>query len=94
MISSYERETIINFNDSDETAIIYTCNKPLQRKLSKYCAENKGYKLIGSDEDSQTYECPKKLVSFRTPKILNEKTREKMRFLARERFCRSGSYNE
>lgn len=91
MLSNYERETVVCFNDSDETATVYTCNKALQRKLSKYSAENKGYKLIKSDNDSQTYECPKKLVSFRTPKILNEKTREKLSSLAKERFCHSGS---
>ena len=90
MLTNFERETIISFNDSEETATIYTCNKALQRKLSKFSAENKGYKLIKSDNDSQTYECPKKLVSFRKPKILNEITREKMSVLAKERFCRSG----
>ena len=90
-MSNYERETIIHFDDSEDTATIYTCNRALQRKLSKYVDENKGYKLDKTDDNSKTYKCSKKLISFRTPKILNEKTREKMSSLARERFCRSGS---
>lgn len=91
MLSNYERETIIHFDDSEETATVYTCNKALQRKLSRFAEENKGYKLVKSDEDSQTYECPKKLICFRTPRILSEESREKMRLLAREMFSNSGS---
>lgn len=91
MLSNYERETIINYNDSEDTAIIYTCNRALQRKLSRYAEENKGYKLIKSDEDSQTYECSKKLISCRPPKVISEATRERMRLLAKEKFGRGGS---
>lgn len=91
MLSNYERETVINFNDSDDTAIIYTSNRALQRKLSKYAKENKGYKLIRSDEDSQTYECSKKLILCRPIRVVSDEVREKMRNKAKMNFGRGGS---
>lgn len=91
MLSNYERETIIHFDDSEDIATVYTCNRALQRKLSRYAEENKGYKLVNQDEDSQTYECSKKLISCRPPKVISEKTRERMRLLAKKRFGRVGA---
>ena len=38
-LSNYERETIINFNEGEDTASIYTHNRWLLRKLAKLAQE-------------------------------------------------------
>jgi hypothetical protein len=68
-ISGYERETTINFSDGDQTAIIYTCNKAMIRKLDKFCLKYPSvYQLLRQDEYSKTYQTIKKYISIRAPK--------------------------
>jgi hypothetical protein len=82
-LTDFERETVITFDDSTNMAIIYTCQSPMKTKLDKLCKSNPDtYKLVKSDEYSKTYECPKKLISFRTPsakRILTEDQKEELR---------------
>ena len=76
-LSNEERETIINVNDGDSIGSIYTCSKALIRKLDTYCKKRPDiYKLVEVDSPSKTYECPKKLISFRLPRVLTEKQKE------------------
>ena len=41
-LSRYEQETIINFNEEEKTAGVYTHNKALIRKLEKLAQERPG----------------------------------------------------
>ena len=41
-LSLYEQETIINYNEADSTASVYTHNKTLIRKLDKLAQERPG----------------------------------------------------
>ena len=59
-----EKETIVNFSDASDTCTVYTCNKSLQLELTR-----KGYTQLAKDANSTTFECPKKLISFRTLKV-------------------------
>ena len=34
-LTRYERETTIHFNEAEDTAIVYTCSKPVMNKLDK-----------------------------------------------------------
>lgn len=76
-LTNYERETIINFNDGDDTGSIYTCNRTLIKKLDSFCIKRPDlYQLDKEDEFSKTYIFPKRLVSLRTPRVLNEKQKK------------------
>lgn len=79
----YERETIINFNELDSKANIYTCNKPMIKKLDALCNRfPKHFKLLRSDEFSKTYEVGKKFVKINAPgkkRNLTEEEREELR---------------
>lgn len=65
-----EKETIINYNDAEQTASVYTFNRALQRKLDRLAQEFPDcVKLarkfpVGGVE----YELPKKLVAIRKPR--------------------------
>lgn len=82
-LTAFERETTIIMNDEDDFATIYTCQRPMMTKIDKLCKSNPDtYKLVKQDEYSKTYECPKKLISFRTPRakrILSEEQKEELR---------------
>lgn len=68
-LTKYETETTIIYNDADETAILYTCNKALQRKMARLKA-----KVTEQDAYSVTYEIPKKWVKVSPPRKVSEET--------------------
>jgi len=54
-LSRQEQETIINFNQAEDTAYIYTCSKSWMRHL-----ENRlGLKPTKIHSHAREYECPK-----------------------------------
>ncbi len=55
-----ERETIINYNEADSSATIWTASESFYRKLKK-----QGYEPVEDSERSATFEIPKKRVSLR-----------------------------
>jgi hypothetical protein len=69
-----ERETIINFNDEEEIANLYTCNRSMMTKMDKLCKSNPNiFQLDEYDDNSKTYLLPKKLVSIHKPKKFTAK---------------------
>jgi len=80
MLTKYEKETIINYNDESKKATIYTCNQALQNKLLKLCKDcPDDYKIISEDESSKTFETQKNLISFSKRRLLTEEQKEKLR---------------
>lgn len=80
-LTKYEQETIINFNEDEKTASVYTHNKALMRKLKNYCKRfPELYKLKKEDKNwgSYTFIVPKKYVSVRVPKVLSEEQKTKV----------------
>ena len=75
-----ERETIINFNEAEPCASIWTASEPMYRKLLKL-----GYEPIEGSDRSATFEVPKRLVSVRKPRKISDAHRtslgEKARLL-------------
>ena len=62
-----ERETIINFNEAEPYASIWTASEPMYRKLLKL-----GYEPIEGSDRSATFEVPKRFVSVRKPRKISE----------------------
>lgn len=86
-LTAYEQETIINFNNGEQEASIYTCNKALMKKLDNFCKRRPDlYKLDDKNENSKTYLFPKNLVTLRVPKVLTQKQRENMAANIKDRF--------
>lgn len=76
-LTKYEMETIVNFNEEESIASIYTCSKALIKKLDTYCKKRPDiYKLDEVDSPSKTYTFPKKYISLRLPKVLTQKQKE------------------
>jgi len=79
-LTKYERETIINFNEEEKTASIYTCSEAYKKKLDGFCRKRPDlYKLEEDDPPSKTYIFPKRLVSIRLPRILTKEQKEELK---------------
>lgn len=70
-LSNYERETIINFNEAEKTASVYTYNRKLQNKLNKLVGVNPDISVHRQDEESITYIVPKKWIKVSPPRQVN-----------------------
>ena len=85
-LSRYEQESILNYNAGEKTAILYTRDKAVMRKLDTLVSDFPDtYKLTEQDEVSKTYSFPKSYVSYRKPRAVSTKQRERARQMMIER---------
>lgn len=85
-----EQETVINFTRDSDKATIYTTDTTMRSKLHNLSMKNgKDWVLLNQDTDSidydiisETYQCPKKLISLR---VLSRTLTEEQRQAAAER---------
>lgn len=79
-LSRYEQETVVNYNAGEPTAIVYTRDKAVMRKLDSFVDDFPDtYKLVKQDEISKTYSLPKSYVSYRKPRAISTEQRERAR---------------
>lgn len=77
-LTKYEQETIINYNNEEKTASIFTYDKSLIRKLDKRLAEMSDMKLIRRGEDFAEYSLPKKWIKVAFPRQCSDEQRAEM----------------
>lgn len=64
-LTKYEQETIINFNNDEQEASIYTASPQMMRKLDALAAAYpEHYRVVGQTEVSKTYSCEKHLINL------------------------------
>lgn len=77
-LSKYEQETVINYNNGEKTATLYTADPIVMRKMDKLVEKDPDeYKVIKENDISKTYEFPKKLIGFRVTQRMTPEQREK-----------------
>ena len=82
-LSNYERETIINYNNEDDTATVYTHHKALMNKLNKLLGGNVHISMVRQDEESATYIVPKKWIKVQPPRQMNYTDEQRAEMAAR-----------
>ena len=84
-LSVNEQETVVNFERNTDKATVYTSDATMLTKLHKLMEKSpKEWRLIdkgrvNGDVVSETFECPKRLISFRTStasRVMTEEQRE------------------
>lgn len=93
-LTRYEQETIINFNEGEDTASVHTHNKALRRKLEQLAQERpEECRLFKTCHDGQAveYYIPKRWLKIRPISILNEEERAAWAETARKAFSRQNS---
>lgn len=69
-LTRYEQETIINFNEEEKTASVYTHNGPLRRRLEQMAQERP--KKTCHDGQAVEYYLPKSWIKIRPPRVASE----------------------
>lgn len=77
-LTKYEQETIINYNNEEKTASVFTYDKSLIRKLDKRLSEMPDMKLIRRGEDFAEYSLPKKWIKVSFPRQYSDEQRAEM----------------
>lgn len=78
-LTNYERETIINFNEGEAMASVYTHNRALRRKLDKLAVDRpKDCKLhrVSHDGQAAEYYIPKRWIKIAPPRKMSESQRD------------------
>lgn len=70
-LTNYERETVINYNNEEDTATVYTYHRSLQSKLNKLVGVNPDISILRQDEESTTYVVPKRWIKVSPPRQVN-----------------------
>ena len=79
-LTKYEMETIVNYNAAEQTAIVYTRDKAVMRKLDRLVeAYPESYRLVEQTEIDKTYSMPKSYVTYRKPRSVSAEQREQAR---------------
>lgn len=86
-LTLYERETIINFNEKESTASVFSCNRKLLRQMQELC--EKYPELVQSVSQSGsgglTYTIPKKWVRIVPPQVRSEAQKQVLEDVNRRR---------
>lgn len=77
-LSKYEQETIINFNEEEKTASIYTYNTKLRNKLADFAANSTDCCLVKKGRIYSEYKVPKNWIKVQMPRQYSEEQRQKM----------------
>jgi hypothetical protein len=91
--SAYERETIINFNEDEKQASVYTFNQSLKKRLKKFAIDRPDECKMTSEgpEDAASFLVPKKWVRIKPPAQYNltdeqkQERAERMRRIHKEK---------
>lgn len=89
--TNYERETIINFNEGEDVANVFTCNKALQHRLEQLaqerpeeCSLTDTHPIRGAVE----YCIPQAWVKINPTRILSEDEKERRSAAAKANFAK------
>ena len=93
-LTNQERETIIVFNEADDTAIVDTCNKGWINKLDKLVASSPKIIEGRTDEFGKRYLLPKSWIKVRAPRELSDEERLKLKQRAIENLGKRKTYEE
>ena len=79
-LSRWEMETTVNFNADEKTAVLYSRDKSVIRRMDKMVADFPDiFACIKETDIDKTYRFPKKYAMPKRPRIVSEEQREKMR---------------
>lgn len=89
-LSKCEKETIIIFNEAEDTACVYTCNEKLSNKLATLAKNSKECVLTKKDKLSVEYNLPKTWVKINKTRQYSDEARRAMSERAKENLIKKG----
>ena len=70
-LSNYERETIINYNNEESTAQVFTYHRALQNTLNKLIGVNPDISVLRSGDEWTEYIVPRTWIKISPPRQVN-----------------------
>ena len=69
-LMNIEKETVINFNEAESTASVYTCNEALKRQLLELCRSHPDqvFQTAANADGGLTFVLPKKWLKVSPPR--------------------------
>lgn len=89
-----ERETIIRYDNEDNTANVYTWNSTLIKKLSALLTERQDIQCKHSDEECATFIVPKSWIKVSPPRQVNLSDEQKAAAAERMRKAREAKMGQ
>ena len=86
-ISKLEQETVILYNEEEDTATVYTCSRKLKNKLLAL-REQRPQEVTRAEDDGEcgiTFTVPKKWIKVSPVKKVSDAQRERMSKIAKQR---------
>lgn len=89
-LTRLEQETIINFNEAESVAEIFSYNNSLKRKLHSLCDKYPDQFLYDKERSEENgcggefFRVPKKYITVASPRVLSEDQKEKKREQAKK----------
>lgn len=98
-LSRYEQETIINFNEEEPFASVYTHNPKMKKRLLQMARDHPSDCVFETKNQvgGMTYKVSKKLISLRMPYSEERREKDRQRALAANRLPpirKAGEINE
>ena len=93
-LTKYEKETIINFNEEELTASVYTHNERLRKRLASFAEKSNDCCLVRNGEDYSEYTIPKKWLKINLPRQYSDEQRQKMAERARANLLKKKGENK
>ena len=79
-LTAYEAETIINYNEEEKTAHVYTHNRALIKRLNQCCEKFPNlFKRESIEMGAVSYTIPKRNIAVRIPKEYTQEQKDKMK---------------
>ena len=77
-LTSIEKETVINFNEAERTASVYTHNEALKHQLLELCRSHPEQvrQAAANAWGGLTFELPKRWLKVTSPRVLSPAQRE------------------
>lgn len=76
-LTKYEQETIINYNQAEDMAQVYTCDKNLIQRMDENIDKFPDSYCVSRTKDSATYNVPKNYIKVVFPRQLTDMQRQK-----------------
>ena len=70
-LSNYEKETVINYNNEESTAQVFTYHRALQNKLNKLVGVNPDILVLRRGDEWTEYIVPKTWIKVSLPRQVN-----------------------
>ena len=91
-LTSYEKETIINYNNEEGTAQVFTYHKALQNKLNKLLGVNPDITVLRRGDEWTEYIVPKSWIKVSPPCTRNLSEEQKAEAAERMRKAREAKF--